>query len=187
MDNPSIYLKDQKQTVMLSVCISTPHNTEGFPFTEEGLKLASKMYFTHIEKIKDDQENEYSISLFTDDGVSDIYVVYEDKLTTNQLMMWRAFLSGSYKRPTFDEFINSMKVQRYKNEDIELGLYIMEMEVTAKAKGHYMSGERLKEISDYVDGISVQPNNHPVVLHQLEEAVNLIEYNITLLDRLRFT
>jgi hypothetical protein len=187
MENPYTYLKDQNQSVMLSVCISTPNDTEGFPFTKEGLRLASEMYFTHIEKIQDDEEIEYSIDLFTDDGVSDIYVVYEDKLTTNQLTMWRSFLKGSYKRPTFNQFINDMKLQRYKHEDIQLGLYIMEMKVTVKSKGHNMLPERLMEIIDYVGGLSVKPNNHPIVINQLEQANNLIEYINVLFDGLTLT
>lgn len=93
----------------------------------------------------------------------------------------------SDNKPPFKTFINGMTVNNIINSDDNLSEYIRQMYVTVLAQGAYMSPERLLEISDYVDGLSVQTDNHPVVAEQLEQARNLVAQCMRLLDGLGLT
>lgn len=92
--NPLTKLKDGS-LVMLSVYIQTPTETESFPFTEAGLKEASKLYVKWAAEIRSDDED-HTVSMFSDDGISTIEYVTDKQLTKNKQMMWKLFLTGFY-------------------------------------------------------------------------------------------
>ena len=88
----------------------------------------------------------------------------------------------SDNKPTSQNFINEVSINRCKAEDIQLDAFIRKMEVSVKAGGHYLSEEQFAEITDYVAGLATQSDNNPVVIQQLEQASNLIEQLERLLD-----
>lgn len=92
--NPLTKLKDGS-LVMLSVYIQTPTETESFAFTKEGLKEASKLYVKWATEIRSDDED-YTVSMFSDDGIGDVEYVTDKQLTKNKQMMWKLYLTGFY-------------------------------------------------------------------------------------------
>ena len=92
--NRQTKLKDGS-LVMLSVYIQTPTETESFPFTEAGLKEASKLYVKWATQIRSDDE-EYKVSMFSDDGIAHIEYITVHQLTKNKKLVWDLFLTGFY-------------------------------------------------------------------------------------------
>tara|TARA_R100000005_G_C4995893_1_gene202760 strand:- start:319 stop:624 length:306 start_codon:yes stop_codon:yes gene_type:complete len=94
-ENPFNRLKDGS-IVMLSIYIETPTEKEAFPFTEQGLKDASQMLAKYWKQIKSDEDEDHTVSMFSDDGVSTIEYVTDRQLTRGHRLMWGLFKSGYY-------------------------------------------------------------------------------------------
>jgi hypothetical protein len=92
--NRQTKLKDGS-LVMLSVYIQTPMETESFPFTEQGLKEATKLYTKYAKEIRSDNED-YTVSMFSDDGIAHIEYITVHQLTKNKKLVWNLFLTGFY-------------------------------------------------------------------------------------------
>ena len=76
---------------------------------------------------------------------------------------------------TFERFTLESLTTQYTNNDHTLWQYCREMEVFLKRGGAGIGDDKFQEISDYIDGMSCQTDNHPVVDHQLEQARNLFD------------
>jgi|11_taG_2_1085331.scaffolds.fasta_scaffold04727_2 hypothetical protein len=92
--NPYTKLKDYS-FVMLSIYIDTPKIKESFNFTEYGFKQASKLYTEYAKQIRSD-DDQYTIKMFSDNGIDCIEYVTDKQLTKSQALQWKLFLTGFY-------------------------------------------------------------------------------------------
>ena len=77
-------------------------------------------------------------------------------------------------QPTFDSFINEMTVTNIINQDDTLCEYIREMETYIARRGAGITLEEFEVVSDYIEMVKYQQDNHPVVEEQVEQAEFLL-------------
>lgn len=94
MANPLTKLKDGT-ICTVSIFIQTPDYTSDFPFTEIGLKAASKVFELYAKEFRSD-DDEYSIRIFSDNQIDCIEYVTVHQLTRSQRLMYRLFTTGFY-------------------------------------------------------------------------------------------
>lgn len=84
------------ESVFISIYIQTKDDTYSFPFTAEGFKAAAP-YWKKFKKLilSDKEENEdYDISLFMDDGESEIRFLSTGELTRKHFKLWKEFINN---------------------------------------------------------------------------------------------
>jgi hypothetical protein len=94
LENKYTNLRDGTRC-MVSMYIQTPKQTVDFPFTDEGLTLAAQMYSKYVKEIRSDDED-YTCSLFMDDGISHIEYISIKQLGHSAYYKWMQFRMGKY-------------------------------------------------------------------------------------------
>lgn len=81
------------ESVFLSVYIQTEVSTYSFPLTREGLTAAAPYWreFKNLILSEEEENEDYKISLFMDDGESEIRFLSSSELTREQYCLWKEF------------------------------------------------------------------------------------------------